>query len=182
MLNVITNPSGIDVSIKKLQTHLFERLLVKWNILSVDYDSYGRVYRNKKNAQYIAEVFTGQKNDYKDVYWDDKRAAISWFGISGQTTFDKLNKTSVHLVFFVNLKKLKPTAPNRADEEVRNDVQKLIGNSLYGFSYEGCELWIDNVLREYPGSRRDERLIAVDMHPVHCFRLNLSIMYSSKNC
>jgi hypothetical protein len=181
-LITINNPVGINVGIGKLQAFLFNRLVTKWGISGDDYSSYGLVYRNKKDNQYIAEAFTGVRNEYKEVYWDDTKAAVSWFGISGASTFDKVNKTSVHLVFFVNLKKLKPLIAHRADEEVRIDVQKLIGSFSFGFSYEGSELWIENVLREYPGSRRDNRLGAVDMHPIHCFRINLTCLYSPNIC
>lgn len=174
-------PVGIDVPIGKLQNYLFTRLLTKWGIQAADYESYARVDRNKKGNQYIAEVYTGQ-NEYKEVYWNDTKAVISWFGIGPKTTFDKLNKTDVHLVFFVNLNKVKPLITHRADEEVRNDVQKLIGNTQNGFSYDSCEIWVENVLREYPGSRRDERLSVVDMQPLHCFRINLSILYGTSIC
>lgn len=181
MLITVDKPVGINVAIKKLQTNLFPKLLSRWGITETQYESYGLVYRNKVGTQYIAEAYIGN-NEYKEVYWDDTKAAISWFGLSGQITFDKLNKANVHLVFFVNLSKLKPTATHRADEDVRNDVQKLFGNTLNSFSYEGCELWLDNVLKEYPGSRRDERLSAVDMHPIHCFRINLTLLYSTNIC
>jgi hypothetical protein len=80
------------------------------------------------------------------------------------------------------VEKLKPSVGHRADEEVRNEIQKLFGNSLHGFSYESMELWLENVLREYPGSRRDNRLNAVDMQPVHCFRINLTLLYKPSIC
>jgi hypothetical protein len=181
MLITKVNPVGLDVQVQKLQSFLFPRLLSKWGIVAEQYKSHGLVFRNKKDNQYIAEAYIGN-NEYKEVYWDDTLTVVSWFGRSSITTFDKLNKTSVHLVFFVNLKKLKPLIAHRADEEVRNDVQKIFGNTQFGFSYESCELWLENVLREYPGSRREERLNAVDMHPIHCFRINLSILYGTNIC
>jgi len=108
--------------------------------------------------------------------------AISWFGLSDKTEFDKQNISNVHLVFFVNIEKLKPGIAHRGDEEVRNEIQKLFGYSLYGFAFQSIELWLDNVLREYPGSRRDDRLKAVDMHPIHCFRINLTCLYDTNIC
>jgi hypothetical protein len=183
MLITRTNPVGIDVAIQNLQTHLHKQLVKVWNLEEDDplYECYGRAYRNKKDSGYIAEVYAGG-NEYKEVYWNDRLKAISWFGTSGRLTFDKVNKVDVHLVFFVNLAKLKPDVAHRADEEVRNDVQKIFGNTLHGFSFEGMEMWLENVLREYPGSRRDNRLIAVDMQPVHCFRVNLSLLYKPSIC
>lgn len=184
MLITKVNPVGIDIAIQNLQTHLHKQLVVKWGLTGNDdplYECYGRCYRNKKDSGYIAEVYAGN-NEYKEVYWNDELKAISFFGTSSKTTFDIQNKVDVHLVFFVNLKKLKDAVAHRADEEIRNEIQQLFGNTLYGFSFENMELWLENVLREYPGSRRDNRLIAVDMQPVHCFRINLTLLYKPSIC
>lgn len=182
MLITTVKPVGIDAAITSLQKQLYSRLKKAWGINNdKDYDCYGRVYRNKKDNQYIAEAYVGNK-EYKEVYWDDARAAISWFGTGSTIEFNLTNRVAVHLVFFVNLKKLKPAIAHRADEEVRRDVQQLFGNTWLGFTYESTELWTENVLREYPGSRRDNRLSVVDMQPLHCFRLNLTAVYSSNIC
>lgn len=183
MLVSIDNPTGMDAHVYNVQKHIYSRLKTAWGIVNdTDYECYGRVYRNKKDNQFVAELYAG-KGEYKDVYWDDRKAAISWFGTGSNISFDVQNTVPFHLVFFVNLSKLKPNVLHRADEQVRNDVQKLFGKSLYGFSYQNMELWLDNVLKEYPGTRRDKSLLAVDMQPVHCFRLNLTLMYSiNKNC
>lgn len=187
MLITKTSPVGIDVAIQNLQTHLHKQLVIKWGLTGADdplYECYGRAYRNKRDAGYIAEVYTGGLGgvDYKEVYWNDELKAISFFGTSSKTSFDVKNKTDVHLVFFVNLTKLKPSVAHRADEEVRNEIQQLFGNTLQGFSYESMELWLENVLREYPGSRRENRLNAVDMQPIHCFRINLTLLYKPSIC
>jgi hypothetical protein len=187
MLITKTNPVGIDVAIQNLQTHLHKKLMPAWNLdpNNADqnklYESYGRVYRNKAETSHIAEVYIGN-DEYKEVYWNNSLHAISFFGTGAKSTFDISNKVDVHLVFFVNLRKLKPTITHRADEEVRNEIQQLFGNTLFGFSFESIELWLENVLREYPGSRRDDRLKAVDMHPVHCFRINLKLLYKPSIC
>ncbi len=176
MLITKTNPVGIDWYIQQLQTRLHTELLKTWGV-DVKYTCYGRCYRNKKDDGYIAEVYTGG-NEYKEVYHDDGISAISFFGISDKITNDVENKARVHLVFFVNLWKLKPTITHRADEEVRQDVFKAIGAQSFGFSFESVDLWLENVLKEYPGSRREQRLKAVDMHPVHCFRFNFKLLYN----
>lgn len=187
MLNVIASPVGIDVPIRKMQEKLHKALMAKWNLDTTVpaenklYECYGRCYRNKKAKGYVAEVFKGGK-DYADVYWDDKLNAISFFGI-GQTIEHKISeKVNVHLVFFVDLKKLKPALVNRADEEVRLDVLEVVQTFGFGFTYTSLDLGIENVLKEYPGSYRDERLANVDMHPIHCFRLNFALTYTKNNC
>lgn len=184
MLIVKDNPTGIDIPIQNLQTALHKQLLTTWGLdtdeLKASYQAYGRIYRNKKDNQFIAEAYAGNE-EYKEVYWNDELSAISWFGQSGVTKFDVRNKVNIHLVFFVDLAKIKPGIQHRADEEVRNDVQRVFNRGLYGATYESTELWLENVLREYPGSRRENRLSKVDMHPVHCFRLNFSLIYSNSN-
>jgi hypothetical protein len=181
MLITKTGPAGIDAVIQSIQTDLHAYLLSKWTDIDISaYECNGRCYRNKKDEGYIAEVYVSA-NEYKEVFWNDNLAAISFFGVSSQETHDKGEKVNVHLVFFVNLQKLKPLIAHRADEEVRKDVQNYF-LTLYPGVYKSTELWLENVLSEYAGSYRDDRLKAVDMHPVHCFRLNLEITYNKNIC
>lgn len=189
MLSVITNPVGIDVQIRKMQEFIHARLMDTWNLdqnVAAEnklYECYSRCYRNKKDNGYVAEVYKGA-NQYKEVYWNDKLNAISFFGMDGSIDQTKsgYQETDVHLVFFVNLKKLKPDSTNRADEEVRVDILNILSFPEFGFKFTGIALGLENVLKEYPGSYRDQRLKAVDMHPIHCFRLNFQLQYNYNNC
>lgn len=183
MLITKTNPVGIDVVIQQLQIKLHAELIAAWNLVNPDqYECYGRCYRNKTDDGYIAEVYTSD-NNYKEVYWNDSLTAISFFGMSGSVKNGIKSEADVHLVFFVNLAKLalkdrqNNLITHRADEEVRKTVSTIIGKYSFGFNFQSTELWLENVLREYPGSRRDKRLNAVDMHPVHCFRINLKLLF-----
>lgn len=180
MLITKTNPVGIDSYIQQFQNKLHTMLMLKWD--NPTYHCYGRSYRNKTEDGYIAEVFT-DKNEYKEVYWNDTLDAISFFGIGDSIEEQTTSTIDVHLVFFVNLKKLKPSIAHRADEEVRQDVQSVFGKGIYSFTYTSTVLYLENVLREYPGSRRDDRLKFIDMHPVHCFRFNFKLSFDpTKNC
>lgn len=187
MLITKTSPVGIDAAIQKLQAWLHTELMGKWGMDTAIaaqnklYQCTCRCYRNKTASGYVAEVFTGGK-EYREVYWDDTLNAISFFGISAIETYEIGETTNVHLVFFVNLKKLKPSIAHRADEEVRRDVVLLAEKSMYGFKFQSLELGIENVLREYANSYRDDRMRAVDMEPVHCFRLNFELNYSKDIC
>lgn len=174
-------PSGIDIQIGKLAKLVHDGLVKAWGV-DVTYKAYGRCYRNKTEDGYIAENYEG-KGEYKEVYWDDSLAAISFFGLSGRQVVQSGNELDVHLVFFVNLAKVKPLITHRADDEVRKDVQNLVGGmGSFGHKLDSIELSLENVLKEYPGSRRDDRLKYVDMHPVHCFRFNFSYRYNINNC
>lgn len=183
MLVTKTNPDGIDYPLQQLQTVLHDTLITTWGIDTATYKCYGRCYRNRIDGGYIAENYEGS-NEYREVYWDDTLKALSFFGTSGRTLFNGKEFTDVHLIFFVNLAALKPSVTHRADEEVRKDVIDVLKVSTYGFTYTGFEMYIENVLKEYPGSRRDNRLMYVDMHPTHCFRANLKLIYdiNSNNC
>ena len=173
------SPAGIDAAITKIQRALHSQLSVLWGNA---YKCYGRCYRNRNDNGYIAENYEGD-GEYKEVYLDDTAPAISFFGVSSNVdTSGVMNVADIHLVFFVNLSKVKPTQSHRADEEVRIDVLKALGSFLFGASVTGVELWLENVLREYPGSRRDERLKAADMHPWHCFRVNMQVSYKNAAC
>jgi hypothetical protein len=188
MLITKSGPVGLDKAIQQIQTDLYRYLLKKWFNLdskTQDTDQYhchGRCYRNKQvDNGYIAEVFSGDatqgEKDYKEVYWNDNISAISFFSVS-----DKVDnamgesKVSASAIFFVNVTKLKPAIAHRADEEVRQDLI----NFFQGASYLGYETGIDNVLREYPGTRKNKLVAVVEVQPVHCFRINLNLKY--QNC
>ncbi len=184
MLITKTNPVGIDVLIKRFQNHLHSRLITTWGLVSDDplYRCYGRCYRNQTRDGYIAENYEGL-NQYKEVYWDDSLKAISFFGSAVRAENEQgKNVTNVHLVFFLNLAQIKASITHRADEEVHKDVLNAIGKNLHGFQVDSIETGLENVLREYPGSRREDRLKFIDMHPVHCFRINLSVSYNINIC
>lgn len=183
MLSLKENPAGIDWYIQQLQVKLHDKLIdAKYLALpvSTQYKAYGRCYRNKTDDGYIAENYEGG-DEYREVYFDDTVSLLSFFGLSSKIG---PNEADVHLIFFANLGKLLledrfgAQVPHRADEELREMVRKIIGQYSFGFSYVSTELWLENVLREYPGSRRDDRLIRVDMHPLHCFRINLKLIFN----
>lgn len=185
MLIQKTNPAGVDVSLQKFQAFIHSRLLAAWEIETENtsvYECYGRASRNKTSDGYIAEVFK-QANSYKEVYLNKALHASSFFGLGARVNNENGTcTTDVHLVFFTDLEKLKPSIAHRADEEVRKDVLNACTDGLYGFTLESVETGVENALREYPGSRRDERLVYADMHPYHCFRLNFSLTYDINDC
>jgi hypothetical protein len=177
MLNLIETPAAEHIAVQKFQRKIHERLLKLWGLSTDDYQSYGLAYRNQTKDGYIAQWYLGEGNYSNDLYFDDKYKAVSFFGLSGGFTHDVGDTVKVHLVFFVDVQKIKPTV-HRADAEIRQDVVGVCSNGLYGFNYEGMDLWLENVLREYNGSRRDERLKYIDMHPKHCFRLNFELRFN----
>lgn len=183
MLITKTKPVGIDFYIQKLQTYLHDILTVKWNVTDL-YECYGRALRNKTSDGYKAEVYSPTaENNHKDVYWNDALKALSFFGI-GNTKIDRsFGVAEVHLVFFVDVAKLKPTITHRADEEVRQDVMSVVKSGMHGFEVTGVVIGVENSLKEYPNSIKSESLKYADMQPTHCFRINGELTYDiNKNC
>jgi hypothetical protein len=179
MLVTKSNPAGVDWIIQSVQTRLHDALLQKWGITSDQYQCYGRCYRNKTDSGFVAQWFTGGI-DYREAFWDDNLSAVSFFGESDKVEIEKgLAKAPVHLVMFVNLSKIKPLIAHRADEEVRVDALQILSQIS---EVQSVETGMDNVLREYPGTRKTELAVRGDMHPVSCFRINLLLNYHPLQC
>jgi hypothetical protein len=174
---VKNNPIGMDYYIQQAQSRLYDELCRVWG--TTDYNCYGRVDRIKDtNGAYSAYV-TGADGKLTDAYWDASKKAVSFFGVSGpiQHMGGKANhRADIHLVFFVNLKSLKPGITHRADEEVRLDVLNALGEKSYGLEYKSTELWIENALKEYGGSKA-RYLQFFDIADTHIFRLNYTLLF-----
>lgn len=177
-----STPVGIDVSITKVQTYLFNGLLKAWGIDASAYCAYGRCYRNQLDKGYTPEYYDGSK-EYHEILYDDRYAAISFFGITGDIKVDITNKAQIHIIFMVDLDRLKPNSnPVRRDEEVRKDVQNILTPGAYGYQITGIRMGYDRVFTEYPGSRQDDGMKYRDMHPLHYFRFDLLGSYSLNDC
>lgn len=172
------NKSGIDIYIGKLQNALYNKLISAWPIGTV-YNSYPRCYRYTKEGKYYV-VFKNDdsSSEYKDILWDDKLDALSFFGFDKTIRRGTRHETSCHFVLMCNLKKLKPNSLGRADEEIRSDLSTIIGKCLYSFHYVSVETEVENVFREYPGSRELIKNV-LNNHPLFCLRINLNIAYNN---
>jgi len=182
------NPKGLDAQIDLLQQELQEyisRTYFGAGLQDLEFIIYPRCYRNATPAPgtgFIAELYTGE-GQYKEVFYNDELKLSAFFGTSPKIEHGANDETEVHLVFFAKLSALYPTITHRADYEIKRDLQNLFeGTRIFGFRLKSVESGIQNVLREYPGSRRDDRLAAADMGDVHAFRLNLDLVFNRENC
>jgi len=171
----------MDIPIQRMQQYVYDSLLALWGITNTKYKSYPRCYRGRINDSYVAMNYES-KGEYKPAFWDDSFSVVSFFGVGEKITAGTINVVDVHLVFFVNIKKVKPSIPHYGDEEIRLDVTSVIGRGLFSMSYVNMELGLKNVLKEYPGSILDKGLTLVDTYPVHCFRLNFTLKYQNNIC
>jgi len=184
MIALKANPVGIDKPISSLQKAFYSTLVKKWGINANKYNCYARCYRNQTgNNEWAAEVFDGK--DYTEVYFNDTVSVVSFFGIGGeaQMSQDGMMMANIHILFFVNLKEIKP-GTERNDEEARIDVQSIIDHfgTAHGFLITKQTIGIDKILNEYPGTRKSEGLKFRDQHPLHCFRFDTQIFYQPTNC
>lgn len=168
---------------------LYPQLKKIWGIANdADYDCHGRAYRNQSPDGYIPEVFAGMgnvagKEEYKEVLFNDSLKALSFFGLGGVTGYDKGSTAApIWLIFLVNVPALKPNIPWRADEEIRNDVEKLCQTNRFAFQLTDFIIGIDQVFKEYSGWRIKEGMKFRDMHPNHCFRLNFNLLFDINAC
>lgn len=180
MLILRENPAGIDRQIQRLQERIYNGLIREWGD-GIVYNAYGRCYRNKTDDGYIAENYAGNK-EYREVYLDDTCSALSFFGVSTSVSAGMMMSGQSHWVMFVDLSQVKPSEALRADEHVRMDVLNLLSGVHFGHQVVSYETGIENVLREYPGSRRDNRMAGADMHPWHSFRINFDFSISMRGC
>lgn len=178
MLIKAPSPKGIDYKLQKYQTDLHTFLINRWGLtsgLATDYLCYDRCYRNQNKNGFIPEVYN-QNGSYSDVAFNDKVKVLSFFGL-GNTIEHNMrnhaNNAKVHLIYCVNLKKLKGGV-TRPDEETRQDVQYFTTLKKYGFNLESIDIGIDQVFLEYTGLRVNYR----DLQPFHCFRFNFNVLYS----
>lgn len=179
-----TTVTGIDTPIQGHQDWLYPKLVTAWGLdgaSAKDYNSYGRAYRNERENGFVPEVFMGGR-DYQEVLLNDKVKALSFYSVDGVVPFrNNQFVAQVALIFFADLKRLAPGA-DRNDEELRQDVIKLVqGNLNYGFKFTGYEVGVENVLKDYAGVFRDERMKFRDMQPFHSFCLNFELTYK-QNC
>jgi hypothetical protein len=171
MLYLKEIPKGIDVPVQRYQKYLYGELPAIWQIDEGQYDCFGRAYRNRKGNGYVPEVYCGS-NEYRDVYVDDCKSAISFFGVEDIQKFDISLIANVYLIFCINLKKTYPDVGHRADGEAHRDAVNVSDQYQFG-KFTGLITGIDTVFKGY-----DLKQIKYgDMHPLHCFRLNYTLSY-----
>jgi len=124
MNHTIENPVGIDAKIHMVQTFIYDR--IGWENIDV----FGKVFKvpskSKKGGDTI-EAYVG-KNEYRDVFTNDKKTANIFFIEDDKHTTKEgiLYKNEVSVVFMVNLKKLYPEIRHRADMEAEADAMKVL--------------------------------------------------------
>jgi len=169
MNNLKANTFGIDKVIQDIQSKIYARLEFD-NI-----EGYGRVYTilNKENKTIPAHFIGGE--DYKDVLFSDINQSGNFFFYE-ESNSKKVNgseyESKVHLVFQLNLTKIKQGIDYRNDEEIRAEIEKaLFGQTR--FVIEEFTRGID-ALKDFDNDLRD-------MQPYCFFRFSGKMRYQL-NC
>lgn len=172
MLYLKETPTGIDIPIQRLQQKLYDHLRKAWKLEEDEFQAFGRVYRNQTDKGYIPEAYIGN-GEYHKTFIDDRLPVTMFFMASDSSSAQSGNLVStVSVIFCVNLARLKPAILHRADEEVHFDVFGYCQKQRY--TPESMDTGTDRVFKEFSGLKPKFH----DMHPFHCFRLNLKISYS----
>lgn len=186
MLNLKDTTTGIDIKIQKLQTFLYNKLKVLWNLNDTTLDAYGRVYKNTNDLGTVPEVFVsgvaGTGNTiYKPVYFDKTtQSALFFFSVDDMLPFaygQGSETAKVSIIFIMNLDQVKPLLPHRGDEEVRMDIAKLVSEGMYGFLLTGMETTFKNVFKQFTGLVNKDNEVFEDRHPLFCLKVNMELFY-----
>lgn len=190
MLLLRPDPKGIDKPIQALQALVYAGLCGDWGF---DPDSdvwrcYGRAYKNQQKDGYIPEVYIGE-NEYREVYYDDQFAVISFFAVGDERDYRNGYVADVSLIFSVDLSRVHPGSTDRVDEKIHAEVLSWLDKPRFGFTLEGLVTGIDNVYREFVLYRQHTGMksntggiMFRDMHPLHCFRVNMNLVFQNSNC
>lgn len=172
-----TTTIGLDALIASVQTDLYNYIGTRW---SGTINGYGRVSKNKRaDRGEVAEWYLGD-NEYQEVYFDDEFSG-SFFFIDAdkhETEDEHAYSASVKCVFMVDLKQVLPNETERSDAKARRDIVECLRKIAYGrYSITGIETGIDTIFQGLDQSD----LKFMDIHPQHCFAVNLKILYYLKD-
>jgi hypothetical protein len=167
-------PVGLDVSVEAIKDLVYG-LKDYWN---VELDGYGRCYPifgsdKTKQIQY----FKG-----KDEYVDLLNAEGNKFFFTHETGLERTvknhAKAKVDLYFILDVSKIYPNIQHRADEEVRLDVLNMIEKKCSQFAkWSNVITDIDKVFNRYGYVKNNYKTSnSDDLHPYHCFRIELELV------
>jgi len=139
-----TAPKGLDREIDLLQQRLYAAMIaLGWT----SYNCYPRAYVNKKDEKNNVIEYATNNKDYKEVLFDDKVNANSFFIVTKSDKKDlRLEKASLSLIFQINLTKIKPLITTRIpDEDITNSITDFLYKQPYSMKLLGVKKGIKNV-------------------------------------
>ena len=179
------NPVGIDTVINNINNLVFNDLgWLSTGVDPVNYTAYHRALKNPRNGGIIPEAYeidtATRTGEYTESLYDDRLDASSFFYVEDtQTPIDngRLFNTTLSMVFQVDLSKVADNIAHRGDAEIHRVVVNAINKGYYG-QVSGLVTGIPNVYSEFDQSQ----ITFTDMHPFHCFRVDIDISYQFDCC
>ena len=191
MIYAKENPVGIDIDIAIIQKAIHNAFDVKWSDgqnTTGGIICYPRCYvnpkrRNKTNVydSKILEYFNTSEYDdteeYSDINTeyddildgeDNKVVFITDYDIFAVNHNPLYETALIECIFVVNLNKTHPTIKHRADEEVRVEVKKVL-DKIPNVSVHKTVRTLGKVFGDIRYSTQ------LDIHPLHCFKITLSL-------
>ena len=191
MIKAKNNPVGIDVDIALIQKAIDTAFDVKWSDggnTTGGIICYPRCYvnqkrRNKNNIydskliEYFdtstvetSETYSDINTDYDDILdgEDNKMLILTDYDVFPVNASNSLESALIECIFIVNLNKTHPNIKHRADEEVRIEVLNVL-RRLPNMSIHRTVRQINKVFGDIKYSTQ------LDMHPLHCFKVILSL-------
>lgn len=182
-LNEKNTPVGLDLEMHKIQTLVYTYLTTNSCVKGdySNYESYNRVYKNETKDGVVAETFlTG--NDYKDVFLNDNVGVSSFFIANDDEDYitPTRKQRTISLIFQINLSKVYPNIPHRADEEFHNEVSNALAGLKKPSIKLGAKVGINNVYSEFEVQKLKDKFH--DMQPYHVFRQDFEVQYDYDCC
>jgi hypothetical protein len=174
-------PYGIDVAINEIQTAIYNFLVDVNKVGWTEYESYPRVYKNKKGDDVLPEFYEGT-NDYFEVLFNDKFKVTSFVLVddvvnSSLNEGERVFTQRVSFIFQGLLDELYPTITHRADAEMHDDIFRAFDSTEYDVvSYQ---TGINNVYSDLTfASLLNEKVNLDDMSNFHFVRFDIEVPYT----
>lgn len=167
------NPVGIDEQIQRIQSFVYDKIISNWNLDS--FNSYGRVYKNKRNGLIIPEYYVSEK-EYEEVLLNDNLNGIMFFSPSDRTEVNgTLLTQDCDLIFTFNLSDLN-ISNERDDENVRQGVLSILRQYDARIDFvKQITTGLTNVYQDYNGVAN----YFYDMQNFHHFKVTLGLRYNN---
>ena len=164
---------GIDVHVKRIQDYLDSKLTPIWGN---DVNIYGRLHDVDVETGKVLAVYD-VKNDYKQVFINDKVNATIGFRIDSRSVNSNRHLATIDVIFSVNVKEAYGENDFN-DEKALMHAYKFIDNSGLVRQITGIKQGIDNVLAGY----FNDGIKHGDMSPRAMFAITCDIEYFLNAC
>jgi hypothetical protein len=174
-----TNCEGLDCAIDRVQKKLYNVLNPVW---AGNWDSFPRIYKNKKidnrgREYFVPEYLDGKYEYTTDTLFNDKVDVTSFFLEGDSSAVDNLIiESDVSLIFSCKINGIY-TSSEKEDMKMRGDIFKVIESFQDIWTLEEIHTTVDKVYNEF----KKEDLNFSDISERHLLRFDFKVKYNF-NC